>query len=156
MLSKNLVASYVALVGIPILALIGILDAGHDLRAPVAVGGAWDLQANWGSLTSAPCAVLWADSSEQRVLEVSQSGKYLTLSIDPLTGSGTIENGRLTAEALRPMKPVSCQSGDASLYFQASFESSEAMNGSLRVNGCASCSGIPFRAVRRKEAKAGR
>jgi hypothetical protein len=156
MLSKNLVASYVALVGIPILALIGILDAGHDLRAPVSVSGAWDLQADWGPLTSAPCAVLWADSSEQRVLEVSQSGKYLTLSIDPLTGSGTIENGRLTAEALRPMKPVSCQSGENSVNFKASFESSDAMNGSLRVNGCASCSGIPFRAVRRKETKAER
>jgi len=157
MLSKNLAAAYVAFVGIPILALIGILDAGHDLRAPVAVSGAWDLQADWGPLTSAPCAV-WAASSGQRVLEVSQSGKYLALSIDPVRGSGTIESGRVTAAALRPVKPVSCESGEASVYFQAGFESSDApdvMSGTLGVNGCASCSGIPFRAVRRKETKSG-
>lgn len=156
MQSKGIVAAYIAFIGVPILALLAILDAGHHLTAPVAVSGSWDLQADWRPWTSAPCAV-WAESAGKPVLEVSQSGKYLDLEIDQLRGSGTLETGRVTATVSRAVKPILCQSGDVSVSVQASFESGSAdvMSGTLRLNGCASCMAVRFRAVHRKETKEG-
>jgi hypothetical protein len=156
MQSKGIVVAYIAFIGIPILALIAILDAGHHLTAPVAVSGLWDVQADWRPWTSAPCTV-WTESAGKPVLEVSQSGKYLDLTIDQLRGSGTLETSRLTATMSRAVKPILCQSGEVSVSVQASFESdaAEVMNGTLRLNGCASCMAVPFRAVHRKETRGG-
>jgi hypothetical protein len=156
MQSKGIVVAYIAFIGLPILALLAILDAGHHLTAPVAVSGLWDLQADWRPWTSAPCTV-WTESAGKQVLEVSQSGEYLDLAIDQLRGSGTLEPGRVTATVSRVMKPNICQSGEVSVSMQASLESDSAdvMNGTLWLNGCASCMAVPFRAVHRKETKGG-
>ena len=158
MLSRNLWVAYVGFVGIPLLALIGILDAGHDLRAPFAIGGAWNVQGDWKPLLSNLCGV-WTESSQDRTLEISQSGKYLSVTFDSLQGSGFIEARRVTAGQLRPKKPVSCSQGEVSLNVTAQYESAngvDALIGTVAVNGCPRCAPVPFRAVRRAELKAER
>lgn len=155
--NRNLVPAYICLVGIPMLGLIGVLDSGHDLRAPLAVRGAWDMQADFHSLAPRSCGAL-ALSSRQRVLEISQSGKQLALALDRMQGLGTIENTTVTAIELR-LPGVSCGTGELSVHFQASIESSagqDVMNGVLDINGCSSCAPVPFRAVRRRERQAER
>ena len=158
MLARNLWVAYVAFVGIPLLGLIGILDAGRDLRAPFAIGGAWNVQGDWKPLLSNLCGV-WTESSQDRTLEISQSGKYLSVTFDSLQGSGFIEASRVTAGQLRPNKRVSCSQGEVSLNVTARYESAngvDALIGTVAVNGCASCAPVPFRAVRRGELKAER
>src|ERR1700690_2562536 len=71
--NKNLIAAYSCLVGIPILGLLGILDIGHGLRAPIAIGGTWDVQVDLHSLASTHCDALLA-STQPWVLDISQSG----------------------------------------------------------------------------------
>jgi hypothetical protein len=45
---RKLVTDYIIFVGIPLLALVGILRAGKHLTAPVALHGNWSVQADFG------------------------------------------------------------------------------------------------------------
>src|SRR6266566_4582233 len=146
MLSRNLWVAYVGFVGIPLLALIGILDAGHDLRAPFAIGGAWNVQGDWKPLLSNLCGV-WTESSQDRTLEISQSGQYLAVAFDSLQGSGSIEGSRVTAGQLRPKKPVPCSRGEVSLNFAGTYQRADGhdvLSGTINLNGCPNCASVAF------------
>ena len=153
---RNIVPAYICLVGIPMLGLIGILDAGHDLHAPLAIGGAWDMQADYQSLAAGSCGVL-APSSGQRVLMISQSGKQLSLALDHMLGFGTVETSEANGQLHLP--EFACGSGEASVYLHAAIQHSagqEVMTGFLGLSRCSSCAPVPFRAVRRLEKQAER
>src|SRR2546425_9400647 len=105
--NKNVVIAYVCLVGIPVLAVIGILDAGYNLRAPIAVGGTWDVQGDLHALATAPCAASLGNS-QPRVLEISQSGKYLSFSFDAIRGSARLEGTTIAAGELWLPRDAEC------------------------------------------------
>jgi len=76
---------YLALVGLPLAGLAGILRAGSRLHAPPAVGGAWRVEA-----PASP-----ADS----LLEVSQSGEHAVVRFGGARMLGEVRGDSLIARA---------------------------------------------------------
>ena len=143
---KRIVVAYICLVGVPLLALVGILDAGRGLRAPIAVGGTWDIQADLQRLASASCASLAV--SQQPVLVISQSGRYLALTLDRMQGSGRVENTTVSAIVSPPANDASCGPGERRFYLQANRSADrDLMTGVIGLNGCPD--EVPFRAIHR-------
>jgi hypothetical protein len=111
---RKLVTDYIIFVGIPLLALVGILRAGKHLTAPVALHGNWSVQADFGPWQGVPCGALLVNS-QPLLLRIDQSGSALTLTLndpaktalpgtlDGLSLSTTFSTGRGgTAPAPRP------------------------------------------------------
>src|SRR5262249_17892730 len=69
----KLIISYVCLVGMPLLALLGILRAGQSLYAPPSLGGSWYLEADLGNLANGPCRDLLGRVT-QPFMTICQSG----------------------------------------------------------------------------------
>ena len=151
---KQLIAAYFSFTGIPIFALVCILDAGHHLQAAAAVGGDWEIQADLPPPASAPCAVLPAQSP-QLVMTIVQSGKSLALAVGRMEGAGRIENATVTAYRLRPVHGSTCLNQDEYGYLQANLQGPsghDLLDGVLRLNGCLSCPAVHFRATRHSPA----
>ncbi len=159
MLKPKLVLTYVVLVGLPLLGLLGVLRAGRKLTAPVAVGGAWNLEADFTPLSGTPCGALLS-GRKQPSLNISQSGTSVRFSIgDPVENGipGTLQNSTLTMGTMGGESPessvrsgVSCEDSQA-LYLKATVHpegGKRVMTGTLGIHGCANCSPVSFRAVR--------
>ena len=154
MFSGKLVAAYLALVGVPLLGLVGILRAGRRLTAPVSVGGTWDLRADFSSLPDARCRELLAGINRP-FMRVSQSGASLTFILNnpqetALTGS--VDQTTVEMGGTPPLVSSSGNCGDPrALYLEATVRGQgeqRTLTGSLGMRGCASCPAVPFRAVR--------
>ena len=159
---RKLVRDYILFVGVPLLALVGILRAGKHLTAPVALHGDWSVQADFGPWQGVACGVLLINSQPLR-LRIDQSGSNLTLTlndpaktalpatIDGLSLSTTFSTGRrVTAPA-----PVAGCLGSQSLRIQAAVnqhEKQRSLAGTFRLDGCASCPPITFSATRQMPA----
>jgi hypothetical protein len=157
---RKLVRDYILFVGVPLLALVGILRAGKHLTAPVAVHGDWSVQADFGPWRGVPCGALLINSQPLR-LRIDQSGGNLTLTlndpartalpgtIDGFSLSTTFSTGRGgTAPAPRP--DTGCLLSQ-SLRIQASViqhEKQRSLTGTFNLDGCASCPPITFSATR--------
>ncbi len=74
---------YLAIVGVPLAGLFGILHAGSRLDAPHSVGGSWRLDA----------------PSPPGTLDISQSGVHLVVEMDGLRMPGEIRGDSLVAVA---------------------------------------------------------
>jgi len=151
----KLVVTYVFLVGLPLLVLIAVLDIGRDLRAPIAIGGAWNVEADLQALPT-PCTASLTQSAPS-VLTILQSGKYLALTLDRMEGSGRVEESTVTAVVSQP-GGAPCGTGKNGVYLHANLDRSyDLMSGVISVNGCLDCARIPFRATRqRSSARIGR
>jgi hypothetical protein len=157
---RKLVRDYILFVGIPLLALVGILRAGKHLSAPVAVHGNWSVQADFGPWQGVPCGALLINS-QPLLLRIDQSGSALTLTLndpartalpgtmDGFSLSTTFSAGRGgTAPAPRP--DAGCL-GSQSLRIQATViqqEKQRSLAGTFNLDGCASCPPIAFSATR--------
>ena len=160
MKKSKLVRDYILFVGVPLLALVGILRAGSHLTAPVAVHGDWSVQADFGPWQGVPCGALLINS-QPLLLRIDQSGSNLTLTLNdaaktalPATIEGfsistTFPTGRGgTAPAPRP--DSGCL-GSQSLRIQAAVnqhEKQRSLAGTFRLDGCASCPPVAFSATR--------
>jgi hypothetical protein len=101
MLDRRFIATYILLVGIPLLALFGIVDRGRKLRAPISVAGDWTIAANFSSLAGEPCSEPLARMHDP-ILKISQSGSHLILTLDDpqrITLAGRINGELLTAQS---------------------------------------------------------
>jgi hypothetical protein len=157
---RKLVRDYILFVGVPLLALVGILRAGSHLTAPVALHGNWSVQADFGPWQGVPCGALLINS-QPLLLRIDQSGSDLTLTlndpaktalpatIDAFSLSTTFSTGQGgTAPAPRP--DAGC-TGSQSLRIQAAVnqhEKQRSLAGTFRLDGCASCPPITFSATR--------
>ena len=160
MKKRKLVTDYILFVGIPLLALVGILRAGKHLTAPVALHGNWSVLADFSPWQGVPCGALLINS-QPLLLRIDQSGSNLTLTLNdpaktalPATIEGfslstTFSTGRGgTAPAPRP--DDGCL-GSQSLRIQAAVnqhEKQRSLAGTFRLDGCASCPPIAFSATR--------
>jgi hypothetical protein len=157
-IQKNFVVSYLFLVILPVMALLGILKYGRRLTAPMAVGGVWKLESNLASTGNAGCSGLFG-SLQDASLVILQSGKNLTLTLPGglrRQATGLIQGGTLTASFL-PMdfgsSGESCGFGGP-VSLVATVDPSvtpRSFSGTLSISGCDSCAAAAVHAVREEK-----
>ncbi len=85
MLGRSAITTYIVLVGLPLVLMLGVLKLGEKLEAPPSISGEWVIEQ--ASAVPDACAdeakAVW-----NRTLSVSQSGQYLNAS---LPGRGKYE-----------------------------------------------------------------
>lgn len=92
---------YAALVGIFVLGVLGILRLGHSLQAPASVGGNWTLQLTLPPGLD-PACTLALPGTDSAVLEISQSGPELVLTLNDAnqtTFSGQLAGLKINASS---------------------------------------------------------
>jgi hypothetical protein len=149
---------YLAFVGMPLVALLGILRLGQQLRPPVAVHGRYAIQ--FDSSGAGPCVSALADSGEQR-LTVSQSGPRLEMAFGRVALGGTITGDSVQAtvriDTSATLRAARCLTADT-LRLVAAVERTgqdTRLPGRLLFPGCESCAPVAFRATRLAEQSRG-
>lgn len=152
MIQKNFVLAYVLLVGLPLLGIFTVLNAGRGLVPPPAVSGEWDLTVDagatadncFGPLTAAP----------RQTVAITQSGAGVSLSFDQpqkIALTGTFEGKRLTGIGSLKSPAGACTEG-AALHWTAMVMGTPAqrtLDGQFFFDACKSCIPVAFRAARR-------
>jgi len=154
----SFVISYVFLVILPVLVLLGILKYGRRLTAPMAVSGIWRLQADLAGTESLPCGQLFGTLQNVSV-EISQSGKNLTfIVLGSLreSWSGVIDGATMTA-SFWPLDSnsvsSSCGTGGA-LSLTATVDPTSiprSFSGTFSVLGCSTCGVTSVHATREEK-----
>jgi|HubBroStandDraft_1064217.scaffolds.fasta_scaffold01803_8 hypothetical protein len=124
------------MVGVPVLGLLGILEAGRGIPAPLSIGGDWTLEFD----PAAQCANGPA-SLRQPALNISQSGTEALVTVNDghaTTLEATIHGATLNAKSLTAI--IAGKPGERTL------------EGSMNFAGCAP---VAFRAVRQAPKKRG-
>jgi hypothetical protein len=127
------VAAYLLLVGLPVMGLLGILEAGRGIPAPLSIGGEWTMEFD----PAAHCANGPADL-RQPALNISQSGAQALITVNDghaTTLEATIDGAALTAKS--PTAGIA-----ASI---AGKPGERTLQGEMDFDGCAP---VAFRAVR--------
>jgi len=121
------------LVGVPVLGLFGILEAGRSLAAPPSVSGDWTVEFD----SAANCAGL--ARLRQPALTISQSGTEARI---------TLNDGRATTlEASINESSLTAKSLTAAITGKAA---QRVLEGKVELDGCGP---VAFRAVRQAPAK---
>ena len=147
---------YLVLVGTPFLGLLGILQIGEKLEAPVSVGGSWAVESTTAQALERSCAPLEAPG-DRLELTISQSGRYVQLRLND--AAKTSMTGRLHARTLTARRVLASgaharndcgATTEAELQLEVHHRSGGAdrLSGSWRVPGCDACPTQSFRAVR--------
>jgi hypothetical protein len=124
------------LVGVPVLGLLGILEAGRGLSAPPAIGGEWGVE-----FGPAPHCAGGPAGRLQPALSITQSGAQALI---------TFHDGRATTlEATINGAAVTAKSLTATITGKAD---KRTLEGLMSFDGCAP---IAFRAVRQAPGKRG-
>jgi hypothetical protein len=147
---KRLFISYILLVGVPLLGMVGVLAAGRSLTAPLSVAGSWDLQID-PSVTLAPSCFAGLGFAHPAVLEISQSGRYLSLTLGTqpkLQLQAKLDGKALAADSALPVAE-SCRAARLSLRAGVDPKATPpTISGILSFNACPACGEANFRAVR--------
>jgi hypothetical protein len=151
--NRKFVVAYIVLVGIPLLALAGVLKAGHHLTAPYAVDGSWRFASSSSPVTSACSNFLSSISSGS--ISVSQSGTVLVVGVNGKTTNGTLDGKLLRAEFAGSNDVADCSNRPLTLVATVDPSTDpRTMAGTLSLGNCTSCS-ADFRAVRQPRAPSG-
>ena len=135
---------YLALVGLPILGLISVLEFGKGIRAPVSVAGQWRAEISSDSGVKTVCRNISLDHTF--TINVTQSGLNVTLSFTndtPTRMTGTIIGAQVTAYGV-----------DSSLQLTADIDKAcdpDLMSGSFVLAGCENSDPVSFIAIRSSE-----
>jgi len=148
--NRNFLIAYILLVGIPLVALVGILRAGRSLPAPISIDGVWKLEAVSQGPPAQPCGKFAADLSNSS-LSISQSGKSLALAFGNAlksSSSGWLEGTSLNA-SVSPADTASACDGEVMITSVVDPKTEpRSLEGSITIKDCASCRPILFHAVR--------
>jgi hypothetical protein len=153
--NRNFVIAYIFLVILPVIALAGILRAGHIVKAPPSVDGIWVLRMDRGQLASLPCGKTLA-AIEQNSIVISQSGETFELSFangPRVSGAGVVDGAALRA-SLIPGADWSAEfgcGGKRRLSLVATLAAGtkqKSLAGKLSVDDCPSCTPVDFYALR--------
>jgi len=123
------------MVGVPVLGLLGILEAGRSIPAPLSIGGDWALQSD----PTANCANPPGSLQRQLVWSVSQSGNDAVITLHDgyaTTLKATIDGAIFTAKS----------SGATVVATIAGKTDARTMEGKVTLGGCAP---VAFHAVRK-------
>ena len=128
---------YLALVGLPLVALIGIMKVGERIVPPKFVGGVWHIEADFASTCRPPSS-----------MEITQSGIVLDLYVGDIHGDARIRGDRIASSA------ISLADGCAGEWqIDARVTDAENMAGHLRPLECDTCSAIAITAKRSADAE---
>ena len=148
---KRLLVSYILLVGIPLLGIVGVLAAGRSLTAPLSVAGSWDFQVD-PSVTKARSCVAGLGVTDRAVLEISQSGRYLSLTLNTqpkVKLQAALEGKALVADSTLPLAQSCSGAGGLSLRADVDPKATpRTMSGVFSFEACPSCGAANFQAVR--------
>ena len=123
------------MVGVPVLGLLGILEAGRSIPAPLSVGGEWDLQSD----PTAGCANPPGSLQRQLACSISQSGAEAVITLHDGRGTtleATIDGATLTAKSANGAIAATI----------AGKVDARTMEGEVTLPGCAP---VAFHAVRK-------
>jgi hypothetical protein len=129
---------YLALVGLPVAGLIGVLRAGTGLEAPPAIAGEWVLEAGAAST----CA-----GTERIAIE--QSGRFLQVR-SATEGSEATEAHLDGARLAATLRPAEGPCAGAAVALEGSFADG-VLEGQLSTDACPPCASTPLRARRAVE-----
>ena len=133
-------AAYLVLVGVPVLGLLGILEAGRGVSAPLAISGEWTLSFD----PAAGCANGPA-TLRQPALSISQSGTQALITVND--GHATTFEATVNGAAIAAKSPA------AGIAAGISGKAGErTLQGVMNFNGCPA---VAFRAVRQASKKGG-
>lgn len=153
---RALILTYVALVGIPLLALLGVLRAGAHLTPPMSITGPWSMDADLNSPPNTPCGAL-LKIVRQPAFEIGQSGRVLTLTLNNgqrTALAGTLDGATLVAASSGKTRTTGESSecvDSQQIRIAATIEREgepRSMRGTVSLSNCAGCQPIAFRAVR--------
>ncbi len=152
--SRNFVVAYIILVGLPLLALAGVLRSGRHLSAPLSVDGTWKIEAETSKLANHPCGAV--SSLLDSPLLISQSGRSVELSFTGKpAAAGSLADKNLTS-LISIGSDSGCGNGYVTLAAVVDPKSEpRSLAGQLSFPGCQSCSPIAFRAVRQPKPPSG-
>jgi|SRR5215469_2844295 len=146
MFKDRLTLGYLLLVGIPLLFLVVTLRSGNSLAAPTSVAGEWLIE----PVRPLSTCLAPLTGSQQATLNFSQSGPDLKIVMSgahKTTFTGVLSGRRLTATSLYDGQAACGHKG--LIHLDATVAGSgerRALQGQFRVDGCDSCSAVPFRA----------
>jgi hypothetical protein len=156
----KIILTYIFLVGMPLLAVLGILRRGARLTPPITVRGVWVVTADSTPWHGTGCSPNWT-RDQQQLLTIAQAGRDLTIAFnnpETVVLFGTIQGSALEAaspdasnDAVLVPSPVAACAETRLLRFQASVAGrgkSQTLSGSLGWGNCAYCARISFSAVR--------
>lgn len=157
--NRNFIIAYIALVGLPILGLVGILRSGRGIAAPVSVDGSWTLQADAARLAALPCGKSLAGADV--AMQISQSGGSFTVSLG--SGPKSVSSGVLVGNTLKAsVVPSAADESDCSrgreLALLATIDpkaNPRSLTGTISSTDCPECAPVEFHAVRRPSAMKG-
>jgi hypothetical protein len=151
--NRSLVVAYILFVGLPLLALVEVLKMGRTLAAPISVDGVWRMEAETGHFSALRCSNLLSSVTNAPVL-ISQSGKSLVLTLNGGSkATASMLEGRIIKASFVPTdsSPEAGCGINRIFTLTATFDPKSdprTLNGTLSVDGCASCEPVEFRAVR--------
>jgi len=154
MSTNRITLAYLCLVGLPLVGLVGLLQAGQRLVAPASIGGTWNVQADFSTLAVTPCTALL--EVKQPFLTLAQSGSDIVATLNnaertTLTGilhDMTLTVGDSSGRAANPA--ANC--ADA-IYLDTTVDTRavpRVITGTVGVR-CPGCGSVPFRAVRQQQ-----
>jgi len=135
---------YLFLVGMPALAISGVLYVGKRLRSPIFVGGTWSVERASNSRRDPRCGYSLINP-DRAVLTISQSGSRLLLTLNDenrTTFEGEIRDVTINAAMARPPSPTSLAGNGftgASIQLHATVErgsESDRLSGTLIFSDC--------------------
>ena len=103
---------YLSLVGLPVLGILGLLQVGQTLSAPISLAGTWNAQLNPDSESTAAKSGLLP---QPMVLTITQSGPDVILVFDDnqqTTLVGKIQGATIDATALRHERTTATYAAD--------------------------------------------
>jgi hypothetical protein len=133
---------YIAMVGLPVLGVLGLLKIGASLTPPISVGGTWAVKMTSPAAQGSVCGDL-APYLASSHLTISQSGTELVLVFDDAartTLAGQIHSDAISAKGLA--KAVSAQApvtSRAEIQFEAQVDKQAKPNqlgGTFSLSGC--------------------
>jgi hypothetical protein len=141
---------YLVLVGVPLLGLLGILEAGERIAPPRSVGGEWEVAQMPAHEASSPCLELGA-GDEAVSWSVAQSGTRAELIVRTrplLRIAAEVRGDSLIGTA--PLPSVSaCPASVVRIRVELrESEGTELVHGILSMDDCAACSPTLFVARR--------
>jgi hypothetical protein len=134
------VAAYLLSVGVPVMGLLGVLEAGRGIPAPLSIGGQWTLEFD----PAVRCAK-GPGYPRPSALSISQSGTSAVI---------TLNDGHATAlEATVNGTALTAKSSAAGIAASISGRPGErTLEGKMELDGCAP---VAFRAVRQAPKRGG-
>ena len=136
---------YLVLVGAPVAGVYGIVCLGQDLKPPMSVAGAWNLELT--PRTADTCKGFTV-SSKSLILKITQTGPHLVLTLNDQ--SATRLSGEVNFESLTARS----QSATSAIQMQAKIDRQSAwerLSGTFTFAGCPAGSELSFTAIRQQK-----